>query len=111
MTSFVHRIIATKAAKVGCVAALAAVSIGLTVPTASASNESSWSAGCRGYWYSTAGDGYCKDATAAPDGYWADYDCSAEVDTQNYKVVPFGFVGKFNTHECTFKINKTHVHL
>ncbi|GAA1935274.1 hypothetical protein GCM10009837_71420 [Streptomyces durmitorensis] len=53
---------ATKAAKGAVVAALAATAIGLTAPMSSASNESSWDAGCRGYWYSTAGHGYCNDA-------------------------------------------------
>ncbi|MFF0450835.1 hypothetical protein ACFYT4_31395 [Streptomyces sp. NPDC004609] len=81
-------------------------------PVSSASNEKNWNEGCRGYWYSTSGHGYCYDATNFPSyGYWTTYDCNAEIDTQNYDKLYRGYVGKYDTHECTFKINKTHVGL
>lgn len=73
--------------------------------------EASWDEGCRGYWYSTAGHGYCQDATDYPSyGYYSIYDCNNEIDTQHYDTLYQGYVGKFDTHECTFKINKTDVH-
>lgn len=106
-----NRITVSKVAKGAVVAALAAAALGLTAPVSNASNEASWDEGCRGYWYSTAGHGYCQDATDYPSyGYWSIYDCNNEIDTQHYDTLYQGYVGKFDTHECTFKINKTDVH-
>jgi hypothetical protein len=111
MSFIASRIAGSKVAKGAVVAALAAAAIGFTAPMSSASNEASWDEGCRGYWYSTSGHGYCYDATSFPSyGYWTGYDCNAEIDTQNYDKLYDGYVGKFDTHECTFKINKTDVH-
>ncbi|WP_345701688.1 hypothetical protein [Kitasatospora terrestris] len=76
----------------------------------SASNESSWSYGCRGYWYSTSGHGYCYDATNYPGyGYYTSYDCSYEIDTQHYDRLSSDYEGKYDTYECTFSISGTHV--
>ncbi|MEV8316222.1 hypothetical protein AB0Q95_18815 [Streptomyces sp. NPDC059900] len=109
--SLVNRITATKAAKGFVVAALTATTIGLTAPISSASHESSWADGCRGYWYSTSGHGYCKKAnTWYSSGWYTDYNCNNEVDTQHYDTLENKFKGKYDTSECTFKINKTDVH-
>ncbi|WP_329068944.1 hypothetical protein [Streptomyces sp. NBC_01429] len=111
MSSFATRIRNSKAAKGAVIAALATAAIGLTAPTSSASYESTWQEGCRGYWYSTSGHGYCQNATGYPSyGYFATYDCNVEIDTQRYKKLSAGYVGKFDSHECTFKINKTRVY-
>ncbi|UQI49727.1 hypothetical protein M1P56_34995 (plasmid) [Streptomyces sp. HU2014] len=112
MGSLAMHISGLKAAKGVVIGALAAAAIGLTAPVSSASNESSWTEGCRGYWYSTSGHGYCSSATNFPSyGYLTTYDCNAELDTQNYDKLYQGYVGKYDTHECTFKINGTHVGL
>ncbi|MGW8726317.1 hypothetical protein ACWGNF_09890 [Streptomyces sp. NPDC055808] len=100
-----------KAAKGAVVATMAVAAIGLAAPTSSASNEASWNAGCRGYWYSTSGHGYCYNAdTYISTGWYTDYDCSAEIDTQHLSRLYRGYEGKYDTYECTFSINKTHVH-
>ncbi|SFX89275.1 hypothetical protein OH786_14600 [Streptomyces atratus] len=110
MISLASRISGSKAAKGVAVGALAAAAIGLTAPVSSASNEASWFKGCRGYWYSTSGHGYCSNATNYPNyGYLTSYDCNVEIDTQNYDRLYKGYVGKYDTHECTFEINKTPV--
>lgn len=112
MGSLTARITSAKVAKGVVVGALAAAAIGLTAPVSSASNEASWTAGCRGYWYSTSGHGYCSNATNFPSyGYYTAYDCNTELDTQNYDKLYQGYVGKYDTHECTFKINGTRVTL
>lgn len=107
--SFMSRIVGLKAAKGAVVGAMAVAAIGLAAPTSSAANESSWTQGCRGYWYSTSGHSYCQ--YALNDSYQTTFDCNAEIDTQKTKSVRIGFEGKMNTHECTFKINKTTVGL
>lgn len=110
-SSLTNRIATTKAAKGAVVAALAATAIGLTAPISSASNERSWTDGCRGYWYSTAGHGYCKKAnTWYSDGWYTGYNCSSEIDTQHYDTLRNGYRGKYDTHECTFSITSTDVH-
>ncbi|MEU4181015.1 hypothetical protein [Streptomyces sp. NPDC026589] len=88
---------------------MAAVSIGLAAPLSSASAEPEWEHGCRGYWYTTSGHGYCSDATWTVGVYQTTYDCNNEVDKQRTKKLPYGYRGKFDTHECTFKINGTDV--
>lgn len=111
MSSLVRRVMATKAAKSVVVAALAAAAVGLVAPISSASNETTWQAGCRGYWYSTSGHGYCYDANTFYSSTWyTDYDCNNEIDKQHADVLGDGYVGKYDTYECTFKLNKTHVH-
>ncbi|MFD8971573.1 hypothetical protein [Streptomyces sp. NPDC059593] len=105
------RIKGTKAAKVAVVAAMAAAAIGLTAPSSSAYNESTWHEGCRGYWYTTAGHGYCYDANTFYGNTWiTTYDCNYELDTQHYDKLYMGYVGKYDTYECTFKINNTKVY-
>ncbi|MEE4492041.1 hypothetical protein [Streptomyces sp. BE230] len=89
---------------------MAVAVIGLTAPLSNATAESSWSYGCRGYWYSTSGHGYCSSATNYPAwDYDTWYDCNNELDEWQYKVLARGYTGKFTSYECTFKINKTHV--
>lgn len=110
MNSIASRIAGSKVAKGVVVGALAAAAIGLTAPMASASYESTWQQGCRGYWYSTSGHGYCSSASNYPSyTYITQYDCNVELDTEHWDHLSNGYVGKFDTHECTFKINKTHV--
>ncbi|WP_405543808.1 hypothetical protein OG590_13170 [Streptomyces goshikiensis] len=110
MNSLASRIASSKIAKGVVIGALSAAAIGLTAPISSASNESSWQQGCRGYWYSTSGHGYCSSASNYPSfSYWTQYDCNAEIDTEHHDKLYSGYVGKYDTHECTFKINKTHV--
>ncbi|MET9049919.1 hypothetical protein ACMZ5F_00660 [Streptomyces rhizosphaericola] len=112
MTSIASRITGSKAAKGAVVGAMAVAAIGLAAPTSSASHEANWSWGCRGYWYSTAGHGYCTKATYTRGKYQITYDCNFEVDKQRLKG-PFkwGYQGKIDSYECTFKINKTSVGL
>ncbi|MFF3129862.1 hypothetical protein ACFVRD_48720 [Streptomyces sp. NPDC057908] len=111
MISFVSRIAGSKVAKGAVVGALAAAAIGLTAPISSASNEASYTQGCRGYWYTTSGHGYCSSASNYPGyGYYTNYDCNVEIDTQHYDKLYKGYVGKYDTYECTFKINKTVVY-
>ncbi|MFJ2788432.1 MULTISPECIES: hypothetical protein [unclassified Streptomyces] len=111
MGSFVTRIKGTKAVKASVVAAMAAAAVSLTAPMSSASNEATWHDGCRGYWYSTSGHGYCYDATGFPSyGYFTNYDCNYETDEQHYDKLYSGYVGKYDTYECTFKINSTKVY-
>lgn len=111
MGSFATRIMGTKVAKGVFVTALAAAAIGLTASMSSAANEKTWNEGCRGYWYSTSGHGYCYDAQGWPSfGYFTNYDCNNEIDTQHYDKLSRGYEGKYDTYECTFKINKTRVH-
>lgn len=106
------RVSGSKMVKGLVVTAFAAAAIGIAAPISSASNEASWNEGCRGYWYTTSGHGYCNDATNYPSyGYYTNYDCNNEIDEQIYKSVYDGFVGKLSTYECTFKLNKTHVSL
>ncbi|MEU7021179.1 hypothetical protein ABZ990_11055 [Streptomyces sp. NPDC046203] len=112
MNSIAARIMGTKAAKGVAVAALSAAAIGLATPASSAYNESTWYGGCRGYWYTTAGQGYCYNAqspSASPETFLITYDCNYELDKQRFKHVKNGFVGTFDSYECTFKINSTHV--
>ncbi|MFI6639256.1 hypothetical protein [Streptomyces sp. NPDC050504] len=105
------RIAGSKIVKGAVVSGLAAVAIGLAAPLSNASHEASWDEGCRGYWYSTSGHGYCYDASDFPDfGYYTGYDCNAQIDTQHYDKLYSGYIGKFDTYECRFKINKTDVH-
>ncbi|MBD0709071.1 hypothetical protein BU197_11890 [Streptomyces sp. CBMA291] len=90
---------------------MAVAAIGLTAPLSSAYNESTWQAGCRGYWYSTSGHGYCYDAdTSRYKGWFTNYDCNYELDTQHYTKLSNGYVGKYDSYECTFKINSTKVY-
>ncbi|MEU5289495.1 hypothetical protein N7925_35980 [Streptomyces sp. CA-278952] len=112
MTSFIKRITGTKAGKAGVVAALSAAAIGLAAPMSSAANESNWTAGCRGYWYSTSGHAYCYDALRQSNtgfGYQINYNCNNEVDKQHWRNPGRGYEGKMSTYECTFKINGTRV--
>lgn len=109
VNSFISRIAGSKATKGAVVGVMAVAAIGLAAPMSSAAHESSWTYGCRGYWYSTSGHSYCN--YAGSDSYQTTYDCNAELDTQKRKSVRIGFEGKMNTHECTFKINKTRVGL
>lgn len=110
MRSLASRIAGSKVAKGVVVGALAAAAIGLTAPISSASYESTWQAGCRGYWYSTSGHGYCSSATNWPSySYTTNYDCNVEIDTEHWDSLRDGYAGKFDTHECTFKINGTRV--
>lgn len=109
MISFVTRI-KGNAGKVTTVAALALAVIGLAAPTSSASNESTWQMGCRGYWYSTSGHGYCSDANTFISSTWyTNYDCSAAIDTQHHDRLSNGYTGKYDTYECMYSINKTQV--
>ncbi|GAA2996641.1 hypothetical protein Sfulv_39490 [Streptomyces fulvorobeus] len=39
------------------------------------------------------------------------YDCNNEIDTSHLDILPRGYTGKSDTHECTFKINKTDVYV
>lgn len=110
MESVRARISASKIAKGAFVAGLSAVAVLLVAPVSNASYEPSFNLGCRGYWYSTSGHGYCNGATNYPSyGYLTTYDCNVEIDTQHYDTLSRDYVGKYDTHECTFKINKTHV--
>ncbi|MFB7747068.1 hypothetical protein ACFXPM_33170 [Streptomyces sp. NPDC059095] len=111
MNSIMNRIIRTKAAKGAVIAAMAAAAIGLTAPTSSASNESTWQAGCRGYWYSTSGHGYCYSANTFLGSHWyTTYDCASQIDTQHNSKLYQGYEGKYDTYECRFSINKTRVY-
>ncbi|MFD7575390.1 hypothetical protein ACFQ71_28245 [Streptomyces sp. NPDC056534] len=101
-----------KVAKGVAVAALSVAAIGLAAPTSNAQNEANWYGGCRGYWYTTSGHGYCYDAhspSASPGLFKITYDCNYELDEVRFKNVKNGFVGKFDSYECTFKINSTRV--
>ncbi|MFI0963294.1 hypothetical protein ACH4S8_18090 [Streptomyces sp. NPDC021080] len=98
-----------KASKVLAIAALTVTAVGLVAPMASASNESSWTYGCRGYWYSTSGHGYCSHSYSPNDSYVVTYDCNNELDHQSFPNVRYNTTGKISTYECTFKINKTRV--
>ncbi|BAU85319.1 hypothetical protein SLA_4431 [Streptomyces laurentii] len=111
MGNLITRLAALKAAKCATVVAMATLAAGLTTPLSSAANERSWHEGCRGYWYSTVGHGYCQNATGWPSyGYFTDYDCNVEADAQHHDYLSRGYVGKYDTYECVFKINKTKVH-
>ncbi|MFF8619317.1 hypothetical protein [Streptomyces sp. NPDC015350] len=88
---------------------MTATAIGLAAPISSASAESSWDRGCRGYWYTTSGHGYCSNAQWVIEIFEVAYDCNVEIDTEHRKTVKLGYTGKFDTHECTFKINGTDV--
>ncbi|MDO0930132.1 hypothetical protein QQY24_34295 [Streptomyces sp. TG1A-8] len=101
--------ISGKMAKVAVVTALAAGVVGLTAPMASASYESTWHHGCRGYWYSTSGHAYCDGSTSTSGIYQVWYDCDVETDGYGQEDLPVGYVGKWSTYECTFKINGTRV--
>lgn len=109
MNSLTSRIAGSKIAKGVTVGAMAAAAIGLAAPLSSAAHESSWDYGCRGYWYTTSGHGHCSSATMTMHSYKARYDCNAEIDTTNHRKLAYGFSGKFDSHECTFKINGTDV--
>lgn len=98
-----------KAGKAITIATLSLTALGIAVPSASASYESSWTKGCRGYWYSTSGHGYCSDVTT---GGWFNthYDCSAaEGDYNTSDYLSYGYTGKYHQYECIFSINKTKV--
>ncbi|MER7536023.1 hypothetical protein ABTX77_14715 [Streptomyces sp. NPDC097704] len=102
----------TKAAKGAVVAALSVAAVGLVAPTSSAYNEATWYGGCRGYWYTTSGHGYCYSAdspSASPGLFRIAYDCNYELDEVRFKTLKYGYVGKFDSYECTFKINRTSV--
>ncbi|MGY3685084.1 hypothetical protein ACVWXU_008707 [Streptomyces sp. TE33382] len=43
--------------------------------------------------------------------YKTKYNCNNEIDTTNIDWLKSGFSGKFDTHECTFKINNTDVYV
>jgi hypothetical protein len=111
MDSPKSRAVGSKTAKRAVVAVMAAAAVGLAAPVSSAAHESSWSYGCRGYWYTTSGHGHCSKSTQTTYKYMATYDCDAETDLQESRRLPYGFSGKFSTHECTFKINKATVGL
>lgn len=110
MNSLASRTSGAKLTKGVVVGALAAAAIGLAAPVSSASAETTWHSGCRGYWYSTSGHGYCSNATNYPSyGYWTNYYCDFEIDEQHYDKLHGGYVGKYDTYECTFNITKTRV--
>lgn len=98
-----------KAAKGAVIGIMAATAIGLAALISSASAESSWDRGCRGYWYTTSGHGYCSNAQWIVEKFDVAYDRNAEVDTQRRKTVRVGYTGKFDAYECRFKINGTDV--
>ncbi|MEU8030896.1 hypothetical protein [Streptomyces sp. NPDC049099] len=95
--------------KAAVVAALATAAFSMAGPSASASAESHWTYGCRGYWYHTSGHAYCDHAYAPADTYLVTYDCNNELDEQKFAHAKWGYVGKISSYECTFKINKTRV--
>lgn len=110
MGNVLARISASKIVKGAVVATLSAAAVLLVAPVSNASYEPSFNYGCRGYWYSTSGHGYCNGATNYPSyGYFTNYDCNLELDEQHYDKLSRDYVGKYDTYECTFKINKTHV--
>lgn len=111
MNSLTSRIAGSKITKGAIVGAMAAAAIGLAAPMSSASNESSWDYGCRGYWYTTSGHGHCSDSTQTMHPYKTSYNCNAEIDTTNIDWLSLGTTGKFDQHECTFKINSTNVYV
>ncbi|MFJ3940819.1 hypothetical protein [Streptomyces parvus] len=103
------RITGSRVAKGAVVGVMAAAAISLAAPLSSASAQSEWTHGCRGYWYSTSGHGYCSKATWSSGKYQITYDCNNEIDTQRTKRLAYGYKGKFDSEECTFKINYTDV--
>ncbi|MFJ4961041.1 hypothetical protein EES43_07960 [Streptomyces sp. ADI96-02] len=108
MPSLVTRLSITSARICG-IAALSAAALALSAPLSDAAHEARWTDGCRGYWYTTAGHAYCTKSTAGVNGYDVEYDCRAEIDQWNWKVLKYGYKGKFDRHECTIRINKTRV--
>ncbi|WP_405808415.1 hypothetical protein OG524_36170 [Streptomyces sp. NBC_01520] len=107
--SSIRSLLAGKAGKAITIATLSLTALGIAVPSASASYESSWTYGCRGYWYSTSGHGYCSNVT---NGGWfnAHYDCNAaEANHNQGDMLSYGYTGKFSEYECIFSINKTTV--
>lgn len=95
----------SKASKALAVGALAVAALGVTTSSASASNETNWTNGCRGYWYTTSFHGYCN--SVSPSGYFRLVgDCNYETDYYGkwYWLNP-GYYGKFDYDECTFKVN------
>lgn len=109
MNSLLSRTMQGKAAKGAVIGIMAATAIGLAAPISSASAESSWDHGCRGYWYTTSGHGYCSNATWTVERFNITYDCNVQVDTQRRKTVKVGYTGKFDAYDCRFKINSTGV--
>ncbi|MEU1896240.1 hypothetical protein [Streptomyces pristinaespiralis] len=100
----------SKVGKLGVVAMLSAAAIAVSAPTSSASYQKDWVDGCRGYWYSTSGHGYCYDAQrGSAEGYDTNYACDYETDTWHYDSLYFGYEGKYDTHDCTFNITGTRV--
>lgn len=115
MNAIMSRITGSRATKGAVVGVMAAAAISLAAPLSSASAQSEWTYGCRGYWYTTSGHGYCSKSlqgTPSTSGkYQVTYDCNNEIDTQRTKKLPWHYKGKFDSHECTFKINYTRVGL
>lgn len=110
MLTALKRRISGKSAKVATVAVLSTLAIGLSAPMASASYESTWHHGCRGYWYTTSGHAYCKGVTSTSGYYDVHYYCSSfESDGYGFRSLPMGYVGKFHSYECIFSINSTKV--
>lgn len=116
MNEIMSRITGSRVTKGAVVGVMAAAAISLAAPLSSASAQSEWTYGCRGYWYTTSGHGYCSQSLNGGPGsgagkYRIKYDCNVEVDTVRTKTVPWHYKGKFDSHECTFKINYTDVGL
>lgn len=112
MSSKLKQIVGSRVGKASAVAALSVAAIGLAAPTSSATAEANWTAGCRGYWYSTSGHAYCSNAqrSTASLGYDIIYDCNVELDEWDHANPGYGYTGKISTYECTFKINSTRVY-
>ncbi|NYE42725.1 hypothetical protein HEB29_003736 [Streptomyces fulvorobeus] len=52
-----------------------------------------------------------SNSTMTMHPYVTLYDCNNEIDTSHLDILPRGYTGKSDTHECTFKINKTDVYV
>jgi hypothetical protein len=96
-------------AKIAVIGALSATAVGLTAPMANAANEDTWHRGCRGYWYTTSGHAYCKGSTSTSGTYQVWYNCDFEDDGYGQRDLPLGYVGKWHSYECVFKILGTRV--
>ena len=102
-----NRKLVANAAKACTVGAVASAVIALAAPMAFASHEKSWTHGCRGYWYSTTGHAYCKDASGGT--YGVKYDCANQPDKSDSDFLDPGYRGKFSSAECRFDLRKTRV--
>ncbi|MEJ8641941.1 hypothetical protein WKI68_11630 [Streptomyces sp. MS1.HAVA.3] len=98
-----------RAAKAIALGALTVATVATVSPMASAAGTSGKTNGCYSTWGNTAFTGHCNPATVT--GQYANHgECDWQADDNTgYYRWSAGFVGKWGTGHCTFKVTRSYI--